>query len=214
METLFGKSTISSISFSQDEILKSIIHLYAPGGIELDGTYGYGGFYKSINEPLHKFDTHPKAEGVVTADCRSLPLSDKSIKTAMFDPPFVISDHKNSRQYVMMEKYRGFKTISQLREMYQSCLQEYFRVLEPGGILIVKCQDMSHGHETNYFVHNEVFNMATLIGFKPLDLFIFLAKNRFLDKRFKQKSARKFHCYFWVFRKKKRAGNGRLSLAH
>ncbi|MEO5681436.1 MAG: hypothetical protein ABIQ88_02280 [Chitinophagaceae bacterium] len=204
MTTIFGNKLISSISYSNDEILESIIHLYAPGGIELDGTYGYGHFYKKITKPKYKFDTHPKAKGVTVADCRAMPLDSNSILTAVFDPPFVISDHKKSAQYIMMHRYRGFKTVSELREMYRQSVAEYFRVLKPGGILIVKCQDMSHGHETNYFIHNEVFNMAMETGFKAVDLFIMLAKNRFLDKRFKQKSARKFHCYFWVFKKRKR----------
>jgi hypothetical protein len=207
MKKLFGDKLISSISFSQDEILKSIIHLYAPTGIELDGTYGYGHFYKHLSKPQHKFDTHPKAAGVTIADCRKMPVADVSINTAIFDPPFVLSAHKDSIEYIMMQRYRGFKTIAELRSMYRESITEYFRVLKPGGVLIVKCQDMSHGHETNYFVHNEVLNMATEIGFKGIDLFIMLAKNRFTDSRFKQKSARKFHCYFWVFRKRKRFKN-------
>ena len=47
---------ISTISYDQEEIIKNIIQLYCPEGIELDPTYSKGVFYKNIEKPKHKFD--------------------------------------------------------------------------------------------------------------------------------------------------------------
>lgn len=44
-------------------------------------------------------------------------------------------------------------------------------------------------------------NMAVSAGLYPKDLFILLAKNRIIGyNHAKQKHARKFHSYYWVFK--------------
>ena len=51
-----------------------------------------------------------------------------------------------------------------------------------------------------------VMEMARQVGFYPLDLFVLLAKQRmnsFGGKWRNQEHARKYHSYFWVFRKSK-----------
>ena len=126
----------------------------------------------------------------------------------MFDPPFVLTDHKNSEHYLMQKRYSGFKLISELREMYNSSIVEFSRVLVKGGVLIVKCQDMTHGKK-NYFIHHEILNMTAAANFMELDLFILLSNNRFTGRVIKQRTARKHHCYFMVFRKRSR--NKRIS---
>ena len=65
-----------------------------------------------------------------------------------------------------------------------------------------KCQDgVLSG--VNNFTHVAIYGMASQVGFKPVDLFILLAKHRMRDPSHKvQKHARKFHSYFWVFKKR------------
>jgi hypothetical protein len=202
MKTLFGTKTISSISFSQDEI--PIIHLHIPAGIELDATYGYGDFYKTINEPRIRFDLDPKVDGCPVADCsKEIPLPNGFVSSAIFDPPFILTEHKDSDPTIPARKYGYFKKISELRDMYESSIKEYHRVLQPGGVLVIKCQDMAHALQ-NHFVHVEVMNTCSRIGFKPIDLFILLARNRFTGNVGTQRVARKFHSYFIVFKKKHR----------
>ena len=68
--------------------------------------------------------------------------------------------------------------------------------------MIFKCQDkVSSGKQ--YFSHVYVQKEAIKYGFYPLDLFILLAKNRIVAdwQKANQKHARKFHSYFWVFKK-------------
>ena len=52
-------------------------------------------------------------------------------------------------------------------------------------------------------MHCHVYNWATRAGFEPLDLFVLLARNRLVANwQRNQKHARKYHSYFWVFRKR------------
>ncbi len=55
-----------------------------------------------------------------------------------------------------------------------------------------------------YMMHCQVYNWATDLSFETLDLFILLAKNRLVaDWQRNQKHAWKFHCFTWVFKKRK-----------
>ncbi|GAB2574157.1 class I SAM-dependent methyltransferase [Spirosoma areae] len=192
---------IKSISFDQDELLQNILTLYVAGStFDVDATYGYGEFYKRIPRPKLCFDIDPKKPEATLGDSRNLPIPSSSIKSLMFDPPFVVSNHVTSENYVMSEKYGGYKTITELRNHYKTSLDEFSRVLRPRGILVFKCQDFVHGR-SNYFIHNEIYEMAKASGFKGVDLYILFARNRFRGGVNEQNHARKFHSYFWIFRK-------------
>ena len=46
-DTLFGKRTISSIGYDEQQIIKDILHLHGKGNyIDCDPTYSIGNFYK------------------------------------------------------------------------------------------------------------------------------------------------------------------------
>ena len=90
----------------------------------------------------------------------------------------------------------------ELHEFYYDSLKEFYRLLKNDGILIFKCQDkISSGKQ--YLSHIFICNKAIEVGFYPEDLFILLAKNRLIAEwQLKnQKHARKFHSYFYVFKK-------------
>ena len=101
---------------------------------------------------------------------------------------------------MMDRKYGGYKSLAELREHYSSSIHEFARVLKRGGILIVKFQDQFHGR-MNYAIHREVMAMAEEAGFRWVDLFVLIARNRFLGAVKRQKHARKFHSYFLIFKR-------------
>lgn len=192
-----------SIGWDQQQMIADILHLHADGcGIDLDPCFGYGNFYKDgkVVIPKYCFDISPKTPSAIECDARDLPLLDGVIRVAMFDPPFVFSTYRKSEKYLMHSKYSGFRSVNELLDMYTDCIREFQRVMVKGGVLIFKCQDMAQARK-NYFIHNEVIALASENGFKPVDIFILLAKNRFSTPR-KQMFARKFHSYFLVFKKK------------
>lgn len=199
---------IKSISYSQDEILTWIHRLYIPEGrLDADVTYSKGVFYGSgaVPQPLRKFDLHPQADDVVKADCRALPLADHSIRSLMADPPFLAATGPSlaaDEGNIMGRRFSVCASEKALAELYRKTIAEAWRVLCPGGVLVFKCQDkVSSGKQ--YMMHCSVYAWAVAQGFVPLDIFILLAKSRLIAKwQRQQKHARKYHCYFWVFRKK------------
>jgi len=90
-------------------------------------------------------------------------------------------------------------------KFYSASLKEFMRVLAPSGYLVFKCQDtVSSGKQ--YLIHCDIYNLAMEIGYEVIDLFVLLAKNRIMSSPAKwpiQLHARKYHCYFFVFRKNK-----------
>ena len=208
--TLFGgvkkKELVKSISYSQEEIIRNIIKMYCPNGIELDPTYSKGNFYKKISKPRYKFDINPQIEGVEKADCINLPLKDDSINSIMFDPPFIAGiPTATAKKGIISSRFGSYMSIPRkdgLWEMYRKALKEFYRILKKEGILVIKCQDtISDGHQ--FLSHVELINYAYLLGFYPKDLFVLLAENRIIKPYPKQKHSRKYHSYFLVFIKKK-----------
>ena len=202
---------VKSISYDQGEIIHNILKLHVPEGkIDCDPTFSTGAFYNEtgVDAPELKFDIRPQLEGVVQADARSLPLPDVSLTCLMLDPPFLATTGKSLTEGEGNKINRRFSVYSSEKELhrcYADMIQEAYRVLKPGGILIFKCQDkVSSGKQ--YFSHVFVMNTAVEVGFYPKDLFVLLAKNRLVaDWQSKnQKHARKYHCYFWVFQKSDR----------
>ena len=195
---------IKTISYDQSEIIANILKLHCPQGIELDPTYSKGNFYKKseIPQPLEKFDLYPQTKDTLQADAANLPHLDGQVGSIMFDPPFVAGHTRKKPSGIIGERFHGFPYVSDLWVWYEQCLKEFYRVLEPNGVLIFKCQDtVSSGKQ--WLSHVHIINEAEKLGFYTKDLFILLAKTRIVGHNHKnQKHARKFHSYFLVFIKK------------
>ena len=198
---------VKSINYSQEEIIKDIIKLYLPEGIECDATYSKGVFYKNIEEPKLKFDLVPQKEGVIQADCRNLPLKDSSLNSIMFDPPFLISgkgfNNTKEGSCIISKRFSAFETWQELKNLYKDSLVEFSRLLKDKGILIFKCQDtISSGKQ--HLSHVYIINEAIKAGFYPKDLFVLMAKSKITSfgGRWKtQRHAMKYHSYFLILQK-------------
>ena len=137
-----------------------------PQGIELDPTYSKGNFYNKagIDEPLEKFDLFPQTDDTLQANANDLPHLDSSISSIMFDPPFVVGHTKQKPSGIIGERFHGFRYIQDLWKWYSECLEEFYRILESNGTLIIKCQDtVSSGKQ--WFSHIYIMNEAERIGF-------------------------------------------------
>lgn len=201
---------ISSISYTNDETIKNIMTLYNIERFDLDCTYSIGNFWKKLPKPKHKTDLYPQKPDVIKASSDNLPFENESMKSIMFDPPFVIAGKpykdNDDGSSIIAKRFEGYFSFEELKNHYYGTLKEAYRLLENDGILVFKTQDtVSSGK--NHFSHCVVMNMAQKIGFYPIDLFVLLAKNRinsFSKNKWKnQRHARKYHSFFWVFKKTK-----------
>jgi hypothetical protein len=195
-------AVIKANSQSQTQILTNIMALHT-GPIQADVTFGGGCFYKALPRPALCFDMEPRKPGVIQADVRHLPLKDGSLGCAVFDPPFLIRTGPGSN---LKGRYGCIDGgIPGLKTFYGMALHELHRVIKPKGWLIFKCQDLVSGGK-NHFIHCDIRDMALAIGYEPVDLFILEALRRQEDPQGRpQKHARKYHSFFWVFKKNRRS---------
>lgn len=203
---------IKSVSYDQGEIIRNILTLHAPEGkIDVDPTYSKGFFYRDtgVEQPAFKSDINPVYPDVIKADSRCLPIESGTIGCEMFDPPFLSTTGKSllkdDDSNKINKRFGVYPNEIELHQFYIDSMKEAHRILRDDGILIFKCQDKFSRHD-QYMSHVFIMNEAVKIGFYPQDLFILLAKIRLVAdwQARNQKHARKYHCYFWVFRKSDR----------
>lgn len=192
---------VFSFSYEQDKIIRDILRLYNDGQpFDADCTYSKGVFYKRLPQPRLKFDIEPQHDDVVKASADSLPLEDGSVKSMMFDPPFMPTKSPNNPGKIKT-RFTAFNSVTEMWDLYRAAMQEFWRVVESGGIVVVKCQDtVSSGK--NHFSHYEIEKYAREIGFTQLDLFVLGSKHVLISSTWKtQRHARKNHSFFLVFKR-------------
>lgn len=205
-DTLFGYQPITSISYSNDEIIINIMKLYGIDRFDLDCTYSIGNFWKRLPQPKFKTDLLPKRKDILQASSDNLPFENESMKSIMFDPPFVIAgegyNENANGSSIIAKRFEGYKNFTDLKSHYYGTFKEAKRLLQKDGFFVVKCQDVVSSGK-NHFSHCIAMNMGLDVGLYPRDLFILMAKvriNSFNGEKWKnQYHARKHHSYFWVF---------------
>jgi hypothetical protein len=80
---------VKSVYTSNYDAITNIMHLYNIERFDLDCTYSKGSFWKDLPSPVYKTDLIPANDSVVQANSENLPFEDGTIKTIMYDPPFV-----------------------------------------------------------------------------------------------------------------------------
>jgi hypothetical protein len=168
-------SVIQAVSADQHAILASIIALYTDGGFDVDVTYSIGAFYgKGVPEPRLKFDIAPQRPDVVPADCCALPLSDASVRSIVFDPPFL---HSSGSASLMGQRFGSIRYQRDARALWEAAYREFARVLMPGGIVVHKLEDVI---ESGRYVPNQAraIVLAEAAGFVMLDVFVLLPGRR------------------------------------
>lgn len=197
-----GARHYKSVFDKETDLLKALISLHCPWGIECDPMYFKGNFYKDgVAEPSYRFDIEPKQLGVQQADARHLPFADESFNSIILDPPFMFGGHGKQNKYYSSTTH-GFMSWDELAELYQDILKEAMRLLTVKGVLIFKCQDYTDSKTT--MTHCLVYNWSTELGFYAKDLAILVKPNKVYNGNLNQKHLRKIHTYFWVFQKVKR----------
>ena len=219
---------IKSVNSNQHAIIKDIMDLHMDGGqFECDPTYSVGNFYGKfkrkvkdengmevdevfeIEAPKYKFDVDPQVDGVEKLDpWGKWPLEDNSVRSIMFDPPFVIGPRDCASMYNgnpdsnrIGKRFSSYYPVAELLSSYKHHLEEAYRVLKDDGIIVFKCQDTTTGgkelRSTGW-----VWLCASAIGFEVLDKFVLTAKQRLISGKVKkQQHARKFDSVFYVLKK-------------
>ena len=195
-----NKNSIKTISYDQTEILSWIMRLYNDWKpFECDLTYSVGNFYKQIPQPHYKYDRYPQIQRVKPLDEVDL-LPDESFHSVVYDLPFIVSSGAMSK---IKERFTFFETIDELYTANDEMLERSYRLLKQQGLLVVKTMDVCHGNK-QLWISDYVIQKATELGFELIEKFILLSNLRLFARTHQQKVARKYHSYFFVFRKCKK----------
>ena len=188
--------------FKEDEsILKAISDIHLRGEwFDLDCTYSKGVFWKNIKQPKYKSDIQPQFEDVIESDSRTLGfVSNDSLKSVVFDPPFLFRNRKAQNNDKMCKRFSYFNDFDGLIQMYKESLECFYGKLQKGGIVAFKCQDMTDGKF--YCTHYEIISMARSIGFELKDIIIKATTNKLQRDAKQQNCVAKVHSYWLIFKK-------------
>jgi methylase of polypeptide subunit release factors len=192
------------------EVFPYVLSLYVPAGAKIaDITYGKGVFWRNVK--VEHYDLH-KSDIKQGVDCRALPYKDETFDCVVFDPPYMHTPggtaHEGHQNYESYYKNNGAgngtdkKYHEAVLDLYFRGSKEAWRVLKPGGILIIKCQDEVCACKQR-LTHVEIINYLSEAMFIVEDLFVLLRTNKpGVSRVLRQRHARKNHSYFLVLRKK------------
>jgi hypothetical protein len=203
-----------------EDVFPSILALHVPDrALIADVTYSGGVFWKKVSAK-HRYrvlasDVKPiEAARAIRADCRALPYRDTSLHCVILDPPYMEGLYRRATSHLAGNgTYAAFRSAysngqqtddgpkyhDAVLDLYFRAGREAHRVLQPHGVLIVKCQDEVSAN-TQRLTHCEIIERYREFGFYPKDLFVLVRQNRPAVSRLqRQVHARKNHSYFLVF---------------
>ena len=192
-----GTQVVSAITGTNAELMENVARLWIKeGDVIADVTYGRGAFWKRLPEPHAKHDI--ALDGV---DCRNLPYSENTFDCVVIDPPYRPGHgSKNFGENGMAKAYQlgSLDTINDVLDFYRAAIVEAWRVLTPGGRLMVKCQDLSYANRL-HLVTLDVLRDILENGFDLADQFLLVNTPNLSSSAWKrQERARRSHSVLWV----------------
>ena len=188
--------------FEEDrDILLAFNDIYTRGDwFDADITYSKGVFWKDIPKPQFVSDLKPQFDFVKQDNSMELnTLSDNSLKSIVFDPPFLFRNRPSDNIDKISSRFSYFKSYGELIDMYEKSIKAIYKKLTKGGYLFFKCQDMSDNKF--YCTHYDIITMAEKEGFQLKDIAIKMRKSKLQRDAKQQNCLAKTHCYWLVFKK-------------
>lgn len=201
-DTSKWKAVIKSVSDNQDEILFNILRLYVgESSFDCDLTYSVGVFYRNLPQPSMKYDKYPQLDDVLYLE-QAYDIENGSLHSVVVDLPFIVkSSEKDAQSSMIAQRFNCFYSVEELYQANVDMLNLTYCKLQKGGYLIMKTMDFVYGTK-QYWVSNFVQDKAAATGFILEDTFILVSKHKILSAKIgEQRHARKFHSYFFVFKK-------------
>lgn len=197
------------------EMFAEVARLYLRDGQTVaDVTHGNGVFWKSVDTSRFNFRPSDLFKGPAFLDFKELPYKAGSMDVVVFDPPYMEGGQRGKVKGSISSCYgnngsspstfpkptSGLKYHAAVVRVYEEGMKEAARVLRPGGLLWVKCQDEVESHKQKR-THIEVYQIALGLGLSDQDLFVLTQSGTPTMRHKTQSHARKNNSYLWIFKK-------------
>jgi len=202
---------LTALAGSNADLFPTILEVYVPdGSIVLDATYGTGVFWRKVDETkyhLTKNDLDP-SRGDTHDDFRHMPQKECTFDAVVLDPPYLyvggfktLKDSIDRGYQNAARALGGIVGADAVNQMYADGMMEAWRILKPGGVLIVKCMDQVESSRLRSAIAILV-PIAKLMLFELLDIFVLVQRGKPCMRHPYQMHARRNHSYFLVLKKK------------
>lgn len=192
---------VKSVSSNQQEILSNILKLHVPQGTyDADFTFSVGNFYKDgvVPMPQLKFDKFPAFTDVKPLEDAEN-IADGSLNSCVVDLPFLITQRKWADGSKMAHRFNSFDNVDEAKEANIYMLSLSHKKLRKGGVLVFKTMDI---YKNNRQIWMSFYVIKwTEMKFTLIDTFILISPSKVLSSGMHQKVSRKYHSYFFVFKK-------------
>lgn len=203
------KMKFLSISDSQTDILKLILHIHLPhrDNFQCDLTAWKLGFYKDgLIPPTICYDKYASIlNDAYVQDLANIDEDwhDGTFENIVIDLPCSV-EMPSTKSRIDVSTH--FSSIDELLEEHKKMLRLAYRKMQTNGILVYKTMDFTF-FNSPFWLSDEVLKMAKGIGFELIDKLIYIdPKHNKIDRRRTRFTASvPAHAYFFVFRKEKGA---------
>jgi hypothetical protein len=203
---------VAAVVGNNSHLIAEVASLYLrPGMVVADVTFGKGVFWQKVDTT--KFDFRPTDlchdDPKKRFDFRQLPYESGTVDVVALDPPYM---HRPERllsgdpyRQTLDRRYRSHLTTgythADIMRLYRVGMAEACRVLRPrGGQVWVKCKNEVESGRSCWSIV-ELYQAAEGLGMFGRDLFTLLptAWRARRPRHGKQRHARKWCSYLWVF---------------
>jgi hypothetical protein len=155
-------------------LIADVAKLYIdPDAVVLDPTYGRGTWWTRFR-PAHLIAHDLDLDGI---DFTALPEADASMDVVAFDPPYKLNGTPTPAVDARYGVAGSYKRWQDRHALIRAGMDEAARVLRPGGVLLLKCQDQVCSGRMRWQT-DEFSAHGAVLGLRKVDRFSMLGTTR------------------------------------